>query len=129
MNNRHIDVWLERCCQLLAVGLSAGLAYNLRFDFAADFIISTMQHSKAGARGTRQIDVRGRVINRIRIPNGGILEPVENVPQPARIRIRLRRSIFGAVAIRWEDRLIRTALPNDATSPLKFRNGRAPLPP
>jgi FlaA1/EpsC-like NDP-sugar epimerase len=34
MNNRHIDVWLERFCQLLAVGLSATLAYNLRFDFA-----------------------------------------------------------------------------------------------
>src|SRR5215470_6938148 len=34
MNNRHIDVWLERLCQLLAVGLSAVLAYNLRFDFA-----------------------------------------------------------------------------------------------
>jgi len=34
MNNRHIDVWLERIGQLTAVGLSVTLAFNLRFDFA-----------------------------------------------------------------------------------------------
>jgi FlaA1/EpsC-like NDP-sugar epimerase len=39
MNNRHIDVWLERIGQVAAVGLSVTLAFNLRFDFAipADF--------------------------------------------------------------------------------------------
>ena len=34
MNNRHIDVWLERICQLAAVGLSLTVAFYLRFDFA-----------------------------------------------------------------------------------------------
>ena len=34
MNNRHIDVWLERICQLAAVGLSLTAAFQLRFDFA-----------------------------------------------------------------------------------------------
>jgi FlaA1/EpsC-like NDP-sugar epimerase len=34
MNKRHIDVWLERICQVTAVGLSLILAFNLRFDFA-----------------------------------------------------------------------------------------------
>jgi FlaA1/EpsC-like NDP-sugar epimerase len=35
MNNRHIDVWLERICQTIAVGLSLTAAFYLRFDFAA----------------------------------------------------------------------------------------------
>jgi FlaA1/EpsC-like NDP-sugar epimerase len=34
MNNRHIDAWLERTCQLTAVGLSLTAAFQLRFDFA-----------------------------------------------------------------------------------------------
>ena len=34
MNNRHIDVWLERICQAIAVGLSLTAAFYLRFDFA-----------------------------------------------------------------------------------------------
>jgi FlaA1/EpsC-like NDP-sugar epimerase len=34
MKNRHIDVWLERICQLTAVGLSLTAAFQLRFDFA-----------------------------------------------------------------------------------------------
>ena len=34
MNNRHIDVWLERICQAVAVGLSLTAAFYLRFDFA-----------------------------------------------------------------------------------------------
>jgi FlaA1/EpsC-like NDP-sugar epimerase len=34
MNNRHIDVWLERICQAIAVGLSLTAAFQLRFDFA-----------------------------------------------------------------------------------------------
>jgi FlaA1/EpsC-like NDP-sugar epimerase len=34
MNNRHVDVWLERVCQLMAVGLSLTAAFYLRFDFA-----------------------------------------------------------------------------------------------
>jgi FlaA1/EpsC-like NDP-sugar epimerase len=34
MNNRNIDVWIERTCQLAAVGLSLAAAFQLRFDFA-----------------------------------------------------------------------------------------------
>src|SRR5215831_11262399 len=34
MNNHHIDVWLERCCQLAAVGLSLSCAFLFRFDFS-----------------------------------------------------------------------------------------------
>jgi FlaA1/EpsC-like NDP-sugar epimerase len=34
MNNRNIDVWLERVCQLAAIGLSVAAAFQLRFDFA-----------------------------------------------------------------------------------------------
>jgi FlaA1/EpsC-like NDP-sugar epimerase len=34
MNNRHIDVWLERICQLIAVALSLSAAFFLRFDLA-----------------------------------------------------------------------------------------------
>jgi FlaA1/EpsC-like NDP-sugar epimerase len=34
MNNRHIDVWLERMCHLAAVGLSVTAAFLLRFDFS-----------------------------------------------------------------------------------------------
>jgi FlaA1/EpsC-like NDP-sugar epimerase len=34
MNNRHIDVWLERVCQLIAVALSLSAAFYLRFDWA-----------------------------------------------------------------------------------------------
>jgi FlaA1/EpsC-like NDP-sugar epimerase len=34
MNNRTIDVWLERICQLAAIGLSLIAAFQLRFDFA-----------------------------------------------------------------------------------------------
>jgi FlaA1/EpsC-like NDP-sugar epimerase len=33
MDNRHLDVWLERTCQLAAVGLSLIAAFLLRFDF------------------------------------------------------------------------------------------------
>ncbi len=34
MTGRHTDVWLERVCQLAAVGLSLTAAFRLRFDFA-----------------------------------------------------------------------------------------------
>jgi len=34
MNNRHIDVWLERVCQLLAVAISLTVSFHLRFEFA-----------------------------------------------------------------------------------------------
>ena len=34
MNTHHIDVWLERICQLIAVALSFTAAFYLRFDFA-----------------------------------------------------------------------------------------------
>ena len=33
-NHRNIDVWLERACHLMAVGLSVTAAFVLRFDFA-----------------------------------------------------------------------------------------------
>jgi FlaA1/EpsC-like NDP-sugar epimerase len=33
MNKRHIDFWLERVCQLTAVGLSITAAFYLRYDF------------------------------------------------------------------------------------------------
>ncbi len=34
MNTHHIDVWLERLCQLIAVALSCAAAFYLAFDFA-----------------------------------------------------------------------------------------------
>jgi FlaA1/EpsC-like NDP-sugar epimerase len=34
MNNRHVSIWLERACQMVAVGLSLTAAFLLRFDFA-----------------------------------------------------------------------------------------------
>src|SRR5688572_24250536 len=34
MNSRHLDVWIERSCHLIAVGLSVLAAFVLRFDFA-----------------------------------------------------------------------------------------------
>jgi FlaA1/EpsC-like NDP-sugar epimerase len=34
MNNHHIDVWVERCCQLAAVVLSVVFAFLFRFDFS-----------------------------------------------------------------------------------------------
>jgi FlaA1/EpsC-like NDP-sugar epimerase len=34
MNNRHIDIWLERSCHLAAIGLSVVAAFLLRFDFS-----------------------------------------------------------------------------------------------
>src|SRR5579864_4806603 len=33
-NDRHTDIWLERACQLAAVGLSVTAAFLLRFDFS-----------------------------------------------------------------------------------------------
>ena len=33
-NDRHMDIWLERVCQLAAVGLSVAAAFLLRFDFS-----------------------------------------------------------------------------------------------
>jgi FlaA1/EpsC-like NDP-sugar epimerase len=34
MNNRHIDIWLERACQLAAVGIALMTSFLLRYDFA-----------------------------------------------------------------------------------------------
>src|SRR5262249_232470 len=38
--NRHIDVWLERVCQLAAVVLSLSAAFLLRFEFAVPFSLN-----------------------------------------------------------------------------------------
>jgi len=44
MNSRQIDVWLERVCQLIAVGLSVTAAFLLRFDFAIPVALAVVFH-------------------------------------------------------------------------------------
>ena len=39
-NHRNIDVWLERACHLMVVGLSVAAAFLLRFDFTIPSIVS-----------------------------------------------------------------------------------------
>src|SRR5215471_18768000 len=42
MNRGHLDIWLERICQMAAVGLSLWAAFLLRFDFAVPASLSTI---------------------------------------------------------------------------------------
>jgi FlaA1/EpsC-like NDP-sugar epimerase len=42
MNNRHIDIWVERGCQLAAVMLSLTAAFYLRFDFSIPPSLNTI---------------------------------------------------------------------------------------
>src|SRR5690349_1392548 len=46
MNTNHIDVWLERICQLIAVALSFTAAFYLRFEFAIPAtLVPVFQHA------------------------------------------------------------------------------------